>query len=646
MCGENLIFATAMTRKTLLALQLLLAPFACICAQSTKFAYLSDTHISHGSHSVQDLRLCIEDINSLDSLDFVIVGGDITDFGSDEQIFLAKSMLDSLKYKYWVVAGNHDAKWSESGCNTFRNAFGYEHFEFEHGGWRFLGCNSGPDMRMAPALLPRESMDWLDSLEPDKKSIFINHYPQDSSVLNYFDVTRALKRAGVQLEIGGHWHQNRSMDFDGIPAVLGRSSMSDRRRNAGYNIFTLGPSHVSIRERSISPDGKAEETPWYDSGLMPVADTVNYDAAGISSSYPWLRYDVNERWPEVKELWKFTDDSNIAGGFARAGRKAWYATSSGKLRCIRLSDGKILWSKSFPGKIFSTPAVCGKYLVLGCTDGGIYAVDSRSGRPLWSVMAGKSVLGSPVIFDGKVFIGASDGTFRALNLENGAEVWKFDGVEGFVECRAFVDAGQVVFGAWDGRLYCLDTGSGRLLWTWNSPKQSRMYSPAATWPVKAAGRIFIAVPDRKVYALDSYSGKELFRVDGGRESIGLSSDGSTVLVKTMFNTSYAFRADVAAPSGQELPQDALLWKTANGTHYEISPSPVVEADGTVIVPTDKGNLFALSLEDGRPLWCHKMSLATVNPVEVWRQGGYGLILASAMDGTVTMLKVPVQTKAR
>ena len=627
----------------LLAATLLLG--TAICAQNTsrplRFAFLTDTHLAKGSHSVTDLRRCIEDINSLDSLDFVLFGGDITDFGADDEIRMAKKMLDSLRYKYWVVAGNHDAKWSESGCNTFKNVFGYEQFEFEAGGWRFLGCNSGPDMRMAPALLPRESMEWLEALEPGRKSIFINHYPQDTSVLNYFDVTRALKRAGVQLEIGGHWHQNRVMDYDGLPAVLCRSSMTDKKRPAGYNVVRLWADSVSISERRMANTGWVQLEPWYSRRLAEVPDTVSYDSHGIAASYPWLRYDVNELYPQVQEVWKLQDNSNIAAGFAVEGRRAWYTTASGSVRCIDVRSGKRLWSKDFPGKIFSTPAVNGRHLVFGCTDGGIYALDARSGRTLWTAHAGKSVLASPVILDGKVFIGASDGIFRALDLRTGAPVWSFEGVEGFVECRAYVDAEQVVFGSWANRLYSLDTRSGELQWVWKCSKPSRMYSPAATWPVKAAGRIFIAVPDRRVYVLDATSGEELFHVEGGREAIGLSSDGEVVLAKTMHNTSYAFRADVPVPADGELPAGAQLWRVPNGMHYEIGPTQIVELGGMVVTASDKGNIHACSLADGRPLWTHKISVALVNPMQIWKRGQDCYILASSMDGIVTLLRVTI-----
>ena len=603
-----------------------------------RFAFLTDNHLSLGSHAFDDLRCCIADINAQDSLDFAIFGGDVTDFGTDEEIAAAKALMDSLRIPYWVVAGNHDAKWSESGCNTFRNVFGYEHFEFEAGGWRFLGCNCGPDMRMAPALLPRESMEWLEALEPDHKSIFINHYPQDTSVLSYFDVTRALKRAGVQFEIGGHWHQNRVLNYDGIPAVLCRSTLTDKKRPAGYNIVTLWPDRIRFTERR--PGQKQEET-WYECSLAPVRDTVTYDADGIAASYPWMRYDVNARYPQVQEVWKFKDHSNIAAGFARRGRRAWYTTASGSVRCIRIGDGKQLWSKDFPGKIFSTPAICGRYLIFGCTDGFIYALNARNGRTLWTARAGKSVLASPVIRDGRVFIGASDGIFRALDLRSGRELWRFDGVDGFVECRPFADGQQVVFGSWSNKLYSLDPQTGALQWTWRCKKSSRMYSPAATWPLKAAGRIFIAVPDRKVYALDAATGEELFRVDGGREAIGLSSDGTTVLAKTMHNTSYAFRADVPRPAAGELPNESLLWRVPNGAHYEIGPTQLLELCGFVLTPTDKGNLIALSLADGSAQWYHKISTALINPLQAWKKGRSVYILASAMDGTVTLLRVAI-----
>lgn len=615
--------------KLLMAAAAALVSAAGLAAQenTVRFAFLSDTHYSEGSGAVRDLSRCVKDVNTLDNLDFVLVGGDLTDFGTDEEIAAVKQILDSLRYKYYVVAGNHDAKWSESGCNTFLKVFGYENFEFECKGWRFIGCNCGPDMRMAPALIPQESMEWLKGLKPGVKTVFVNHYPQDTSVLNYFDVTRELKRIGTRFELGGHWHSNVSLNYDGIPGALNRSTLTAGKQ-PGYNVVKIQNDSVTISERRLYGSTTVQLEPWYTRRLAEVRDTVTYDADGLPASYPWMRYDVNNDSP-VSEVWRLKDDSNIVAGFAMSKGKAWYTTASGYVRCISVKDGGRIWSKRFPGKIFSTPAVQGKYLVFGCTDGNVYALNARNGKTIWKYAAGKSVLGSPVIFNGKVYVGASDGCFRAIDLKNGKAVWTYSDVQGFVECRAFVDKEQVVFGSWGNRLYSLDPQTGALQWEWKCEKPSRMYSPAAVWPVKAEGKIFIAVPDRRLYALDAATGNELRHYDkSAREAVGVSPDGKTVYCKSMWHT---ITSVDAATLG-------VNWQTQTGAGYEISPTPIERIGDEVIMPTDKGNIIGFSAVDGSRLWARKVSIALVNPMKVWSEKGSVYILASTMDGTVTLLR--------
>ena len=615
--------------KLLMAAAAALVSAAGLAAQenTVRFAFLSDTHYSEGSGAVRDLSRCVKDVNTLDNLDFVLVGGDLTDFGTDEEITAVKQILDSLRYKYYVVAGNHDAKWSESGCNTFLKVFGYENFEFESKGWRFIGCNCGPDMRMAPALIPQESMEWLKGLKPGVKTVFVNHYPQDTSVLNHFDVTRELKRIGTRFELGGHWHSNVSLNYDGIPGALNRSTLTAGKQ-PGYNVVKIQNDSVTISERRLYGSTTVQLEPWYTRRLAEVRDTVTYDADGLPASYPWMRYDVNNDSP-VSEVWRLKDDSNIVAGFAMSKGKAWYTTASGYVRCISVKDGGRIWSKRFPGKIFSTPAVQGKYLVFGCTDGNVYALNARNGKTIWKYAAGKSVLGSPVIFNGKVYVGASDGCFRAIDLKNGKAVWTYSDVQGFVECRAFVDKEQVVFGSWGNRLYSLDPQTGALQWEWKCEKPSRMYSPAAVWPVKAEGKIFIAVPDRRLYALDAATGNELRHYDkSAREAVGVSPDGKTVYCKSMWHT---ITSVDAATLG-------VNWQTQTGAGYEISPTPIERIGDEVIMPTDKGNIIGFSAVDGSRLWVRKVSIALVNPMKVWSEKGSVYILASTMDGTVTLLR--------
>ena len=240
------------------------------------------------------------------------------------------------------------------------------------------------------------------------------------------------------------------------------------------------------------------------------------------------------------------------------------------------------------------------------------------------------MLASPVVMDGKVFVGSSDRIFRALNLKDGSTVWEYPGIEGFVECKPYVDPDQVVFGTWANRLYSLNPEDGTLQWVWKCDKPSRMYSPAAVWPVKSHGKIFIAVPDRCLYVLDAGSGKEIKRFEKvARESVGISPDGKTVYCKSMWHTLTAIDAISLE----------VKWQVETGTGYDISPTSIASSGDVVIMPTDKGNIVAFDSASGERLWARKVSPALVNPMETFTSPQGRFVLASTMDGTVTLIRI-------
>ncbi len=590
------------------------------------FAYMADLHIAVDAPSVAGAEKCVADINSRDDIQFVIIAGDVTEFGTDREIAEARKIFDALEKPYYILAGNHDAKWSESGCNTFLKVFGYEHFAFEAGGIRFIGCNSGPNMRMAPALLPRESMLWLESLveeaDPEQPVIFINHYPMDDSMLNYFQVIDLLKKTNVQLIMCGHGHNDRVMDFEGIPGVMGRSALENGKDGPGYNIVTIDGGKIEFREKIA---GGALKQPWY---TVRMSRGKAFDDA---TEYPRPDFSVNDMYPQVKAVWSVQDRSDIGSGAVMSGKYVVYANTSGEVRALNSADGSLIWEYETDGKIFSTPAIASGKVIIGSTDNNVYCFELATGKLLWKYMCDKSVLASPSVYSGKVYIGASDNRFRCLDLRSGRLLWTFDKVEGFVESKPYVDASQVVFGDWANKLYSLDPSSGKLQWTWTN-KKGRGYSAAAVWPVKSDDRIYIVTPERVSYCLRSNTGYQIWKKKGGRESIGLSPDKSLVFVKTMQDTVLAFSA--ADDRG------SLKWASNAGFGYEISPTPITSVStgkgrGIVFVPTDKGNIIALDMATGNVLWRHKVSYALINYIQ---PVGKNRILVSTMDGMVTLLE--------
>ncbi len=193
----------------------IVALFIFLCALAARgqnsrfsFALVTDTHIG-GEGADKDLRRTVSDINATDSLSFVIISGDVTEFGSDAELRRAKEILDGLDKPWYIIPGNHATKWSESGANSFRVIFGDEAFAFTHGEWLFLGTNSGPNMRMGPGQIPRENIVWLDSVlgvpaNREMKIISVNHYPLDEGLNNWYELTDRLKKLDTRLALCGH----------------------------------------------------------------------------------------------------------------------------------------------------------------------------------------------------------------------------------------------------------------------------------------------------------------------------------------------------------------------------------------------------------------------------------------------------------
>jgi predicted MPP superfamily phosphohydrolase len=237
-----------------------LTPFCQI--KSFRFAFLSDTHIGSPNGSAEeDLRRTVADINRRQDISFVVLTGDITELGTNNELRLAKQILDSLQIPYYIIPGNHDTGWSESGGLGFNKTFGDDKFYFKFNGIHFIGCASGPYVRMSDGHVPRNAVNWikekLKSIGKHEPVIFLNHYPLDSGLDNWYEIVDMLKTRNTILALCGHGHANRLMKAEGIPAVMGRSNLRAKESEGGYNLVDIRPDSVVFTERK--PVSKTEK---------------------------------------------------------------------------------------------------------------------------------------------------------------------------------------------------------------------------------------------------------------------------------------------------------------------------------------------------------------------------------------------------
>ena len=612
-----------------------LLPFMVQAQQAVfRFAQLTDIHLSpNNPNPTEDLLRSIAQINATDSIDFVLVTGDIAEEGDRTTMEKVKSCLDLLKVKYYVVLGNHETKWSDSGCTAFGEIFGGERFEFEHKGFLFLGFNSGPLMRMAYGHVVPQDIRWMTETmdrynagnsRPDKPVILVTHYPMtEGDVDNWYEVTDAVRPYNIRLFIGGHYHRDRDLRYDGIPGILMRSNLRDKDEKPGYGIYEITEDSILVYTQRIGEPKRQ----W---AAFSLTDSY-YDRNGKAEKYP--DFSVNKEYAQVQEQWIVQTGAGIYCSPAVEKDKVFVGDDLGRLTAYALKNGKKLWSFQSGKRIVGTPAVSEGIVVFGSADCKIYGLDAQNGNLLWTVEAAEPVLGAVTIENGIAYIGASDHTFRAVNIRTGEVKWAFAGVRGYIETKPLVTDNKVIFGAWDNTLYALNKADGKELWKWTGGLTRMHFSPAAVWPVAADGKVFITDPQRAMTAIDIETGNTVWRTFQSmvRETIGLSEDKERIYSKTMNDSivCYSTKGD----------QPHKLWASNVGFGYEHAPSMQVEKNGVVFGSTKEGLIFALEATTGKVLWKHKTGnslISTVVPLDNNR------VLFTATSGKTGMLKFKIK----
>lgn len=616
-----------MKNNILTAMLLVLGHLMAIAQTPFTFAQITDVHLNNsGSQKpLEYLKTSIDDINANKDIDFVLVTGDLADNGDNASLNTFAETIKTLNKPYYVIPGNHETTWSESGMAQFSRLFGSERFEFVHKGIMFLGFNTGPFIKMALGHVAPQDLQWVANevrTKAEGRPVFIiTHYPiQPGDVDNWYQTTDSLRRLDVKVLIGGHYHRNMALSYDGIPGFLSRSNLKDADGLTGYSLWKVTKDSLLVFEKN--PGREARQ--W---GGMSLTQRY-YDPAGHANEYP--DFSVNDRYAtKVAEAWRVKSGAGTYASAVSDGRCVFVGDATGCMTAYAKADGKKKWTFAAEGKIVGTPAVVGKVLVFGSTGNKIYGLNARSGKLLWTIETTRPIMGS-VATDGRTaYIGGSDNRMHAIDARSGKERWTYNGVSGYVVTRPLLIAGIVVFGAWDGKLYAIDQTDGHELWRWHSPKSGMHFSPAGVWPVANDSAIFIADPERAITAIAPDTGTTLWRtyLSKARESIGISADGQRIFAKTMQDSIVCYAARTDGPHE--------VWATNCGFGYEHATTMLPVMESTVYSSNKDGLVMALDERTGAIKWMHKVGgslVNTVTPIDSKH------VVTTSTDGDVVMLE--------
>lgn len=611
--------------KKLILLSLLwIAVWLPVVGQQMTFALLTDTHISkNNAKPGEALVEIIKEINSSSNIEFVLVSGDISEEGDFVSLSEAKRLFDQINKPCYVVPGNHETKWTESGMTDIGKIFGSERFQFEHKGILFMGFNTGPLIRMADGHVAPQDITWLNNelvkVGKEKPVILVTHYPLlAGDVDNWYEVTDVVRKYNIKSFLGGHYHRNLLFEYDGIPGVINRATQYDKQGHAGYSLIEIANNYMYVSEKRVGLEPRLWAT---------VSMNKSYSEEPDASKKP--DFSVNDEFPQVKPVWLNRTGVGIYGSPVFYKKQLFVADDLGQITSYRAKDGKLEWRTKVGHRILGTPDVQDNVLVFGSADSFIYGLNTKTGKIIWQVKAEAPVLGAVTIHNGVAFIGASDGVFRAIDIKTGRLVWNYKDVKGYVETKPLVAEGRVIFGAWDNTLYALDEKTGTPSWLWTGGIKGMHFSPAAVWPVFAHGKVFITDPKRAMTAIDVQTGETVWRTSQSkvRETIGLSEDHQRIFSKTMNDSIVCYSAI------EDVPQK--IWSTDIGFGYEHAPSMQIEKDGVMYGSTKNGLMFALDGKTGELLWKHKVGnslISTLVPISDTE------VYFTATSGEVGLLK--------
>jgi outer membrane protein assembly factor BamB len=221
-------------------------------------------------------------------------------------------------------------------------------------------------------------------------------------------------------------------------------------------------------------------------------------------------------------------------------------------------------------------------------DGLVVALSVGDGQVRWRRRIGASET-SPLVTRRRVYVGDWLGKVYALDSRSGRIVWTYR-TGGPVKGAVALSGNRLYVGSYDGDIYALNARTGRLLWRASSIGRLFGHGTFYSTPAVAYGRVYIGSTDHKVYSFGAASGKVRWSHTTGSYVYGSPAVWRRlVLIGSYDHTFYAFDAATGA----------VRWKFhANGP---ISGSATV-VNGVVYFATLAGRTYGLDARTGRLRW--------------------------------------------
>ena len=183
----------------------------------------------------------VESVNARSDIDFVIHGGDLSDFGLTDEFEWQRDILNGLDVPYVALIGNHD--YLGTGDEAFKKIFGEVNFSFIAGRVKFVCLDTNawehdysdnvPDFDF----MKSELTDRADEFDKTVVCMHVRPYADEfnDNVAEYFHQF-VTQYPGIQFCAAAHEHKLQELDLFGDGIIY---YVSDCMKNRSYYVFTI-----------------------------------------------------------------------------------------------------------------------------------------------------------------------------------------------------------------------------------------------------------------------------------------------------------------------------------------------------------------------------------------------------------------------
>jgi outer membrane protein assembly factor BamB len=294
-------------------------------------------------------------------------------------------------------------------------------------------------------------------------------------------------------------------------------------------------------------------------------------------------------------VWRTHTRAPLSGGTANGLGLVLVGTSDGRLFALDAANGAIRWNVRVSGEVLAPAVISERLIALRTVDGRVHALSLADGHELWSYeqqVPRLSLRGTsrPVIAGDLVLCGFDNGKVAAVNMSDGSMQWeatvapphgrteleRLDDIDSPVEV-----SGQDVFTVgFQGRVAMLALDTGQVWWSHDASSYRGLTLEADV--------LYLVSADGEVIALRARTGTEIWRQ---KTLLHRSLSAAAVTEDSVVTADYQGYVHWLDKASGALAARAVSGKV------RVSTAPLVAGD-KVLVINDRGQISAFRV---RPL---------------------------------------------